>query len=118
MIERSVPIAIVQAKRTSGVTPAGYGARVAFAVAVIAIGLKIGADHWPCDFAQTAACRLAALRASAAPASPATMVFPGTSNSGPLPAIAGKMAAAAEGQQLGAEIAGVSRPAAKAPAGP
>jgi hypothetical protein len=108
---------IVHAKRNCGLTPAGYGARVAFAVAVIAIGLKIGADYWPCDFAQTAACRLAARHASAAPATPATVVFLGTSGSNPLSALAGKMAAAAEDKQLGAEITGIARPTAKAPAG-
>jgi hypothetical protein len=43
-------------KQDSGLTPLGYCARVALALAVIVIGLKIMLDHWPCQVARIAAC--------------------------------------------------------------
>jgi hypothetical protein len=110
-------MASVHRKRHSGLTLAGYGARLAFALAVVAIGLKIGAAHWPCDLVNTAACQRLALNAGAPPPSPAAAVFAGMSNARPLRATDVKMAAAAGGEQLGAKIAGIARPTAQAPAG-
>jgi hypothetical protein len=49
-------MANVDSKQSSGLTLLGYCARVALAVAVIAIGLKIMVDHWPCHVAPIAAC--------------------------------------------------------------
>jgi hypothetical protein len=110
-------MAIARAKRSSGLTLAGYGARLVFGLAVVAIGLKIGAAHWPCDMAKTAACQQSALNAGAPPPTPATVAFAGTSDPAPVRTVGVQMAAAAEGQQLGAAIAGISRPKAQAPAG-
>jgi hypothetical protein len=87
-------MAIVHPNPNSGLTPAGYCARVAFAAAVVAMGLKVTIDQLPCDMARTAACRLSALDADARAQGPATAVFLGTGNSSPLPATEGEMAAA------------------------
>jgi len=107
----------VHRKRNRGLTPAGYGARLAFALAVVAIGLKIGADHWPCEVANTAACQRLALNAGAPPPNPATVAFAGMSDPAPVRTVGVQMAAAAEDERRGAAIAGISRPAAQAPAG-
>jgi hypothetical protein len=69
---------------------------LAFAVAVVAMGLKVTIDQLPCDMARTAACRSSALDADAPAQSPATAVFLETGSSSPLPTTAGEMAAAAE----------------------
>ena len=51
-------MAIVHSNPNSGLTLVSYYTRVAFAVAIIAIGLKIAVDHWPCDIARIAVCPL------------------------------------------------------------
>lgn len=89
-------MAIVHPNPNSGLTPAGYCARLAFAAAVVAMGLTVTIDQLPCDMARTAACRSSALDADVPAQSPATAVFLETSSSSPLPATGGEMAAAAE----------------------
>lgn len=51
-------MAIVHSDPKSDPTLMGYCVRVAFAVAIIAIGVKIAVDHWPCDIALIAGCSL------------------------------------------------------------
>jgi hypothetical protein len=111
-------MAIVHSGLHRDVTLLSYGARVAFAAAILVIGLKVTVDHWPCDIARIAGCPAWVRHASAPPASTKKVVFLKPSHSGPLPAIAEKMAAAAEGRRLFADIAGVSRRTGEAPAGP
>jgi hypothetical protein len=55
-IKWSEPMANVDSKQNSGLTPVGYCARVALALAVIVIALKITLDHWPCQVARIAVC--------------------------------------------------------------
>ena len=111
-------MAIVHSDLHRHVTLLSYGARVAFAAAIIMIGLTIGVKHWPCDIAHIAGCPAWVRHASAPPASHKKVVFLKTNPSSRLPVNEERMAAATEGQQLGAEMAGVSRRTAQAPAGP
>jgi hypothetical protein len=98
-------MAIVHSDLHRHVTLLSYGARVAFAAAIIMIGLTIGVKHWPCDIAHIAGCPAWVRHASAPPASHKKVAVLKTNPSSRLPAIAEKMAAAAEGRRLGAEMA-------------
>jgi hypothetical protein len=60
-------MAIVHSDPHRDITLLSYGARVAFAVAVVVTGLKIMIDQWPCDIAPIGSCPRIALHASATP---------------------------------------------------
>lgn len=49
-------MADVDPKQSSGLTLLGYCARVALAMAIVVIGLKIMIAHWPCHAAPISAC--------------------------------------------------------------
>jgi len=55
-IKASVLMANVHTNPNSNLTLAGYCARVAFAIVVIVIGLKIAVDHFPCEFLPKGTC--------------------------------------------------------------
>jgi hypothetical protein len=55
-IRRSESMASVDSRQNSGLTLVGYCARVALALLVVAIALKITLDYWPCQIARIAVC--------------------------------------------------------------
>jgi hypothetical protein len=109
-------MAIAHSDPHRDLTLLSYGARVAFAAAIIMIGLTIGVKHWPCDIAHIAGCPAWVRHASAPPASHKKVVVLKTNDPNRLPVNEEKVAAATEGRQLGAEM--VSRPTAQASARP